>query len=299
MGLMLVLLHLGFWIGAFLFPVAAFLLVRLFMFQHDCGHGSFFPSRWLNDVVGTMLGVLTLTPYTSWRGEHAQHHASAGNLDRRGIGDITTLTLSEYLLLSPLRRLRYRLYRHPAIMFGLGPVWLFMISNRFPPRQPRRQWRDWMSTLGTNVAVAGILAVMILTFGPVAMISGWLPVMIMAATIGVWLFYIQHQFEEAYWEPKSRWNFQEAALRGASFYDLPPLLHWLTGNIGFHHIHHLSSRIPNYRLRECHNANLAFHAFKRLGIFESFQCARLALWDADCQRLVSFTAVQRSVPGSR
>jgi omega-6 fatty acid desaturase (delta-12 desaturase) len=295
MGLMLVLLHLGFWAAVLLFPVAALLLVRLFMFQHDCGHGSFFPSRRANDVVGTVLGVLTLTPYTSWRGEHAEHHASAGNLDRRGIGDITTLTLSEYLALSPLRRLGYRLYRHPAVMFGLGPIWLFLISNRIPSGNPRRQWRDWASTLGTNAALAGILAVLIITSGPLAIIFGCLPVMVLAATIGVWLFYIQHQFEEAYWQPKSRWNFREAALHGASFYDLPSVLHWLTGNIGFHHIHHLSSRIPNYRLRECHSSNPVFGASKRLSVIESLRCARLALWDSERQRLISFSTLRHGI----
>ncbi|MDD2877466.1 MAG: fatty acid desaturase [Acidiphilium sp.] len=288
MGLMLVALDHGYWAGMLLFPAGAVLLLRLFMFQHDCGHGSFFSRRWANDAVGLMLGVLTLTPYTTWRAAHAVHHATTGNLDRRGIGDVTTLTVPEYRALPRWRRLQYRLYRHPAVLFGLGPVWLFLISNRIPPGDPRRRWRDWLSVLGTNAALAALLVVLILTLGPAAVLLGWLPAMVLAATIGVWLFYIQHQFEDTYWEARPQWDFQTAALRGASFYDLPRVLHWMTGNIGFHHIHHLSSRIPNYRLRACHEANAAFQAAPRLTLWASLKCARLALWDTERRKLVPF-----------
>jgi acyl-lipid omega-6 desaturase (Delta-12 desaturase) len=294
MAAMLIALHHGILMAMVLFPIAALLLVRLFMFQHDCGHGSFFASRRANDLLGSVLGVLTLTPYISWRGEHAIHHASMGNLDRRGIGDITTLTLPEYLALPKWRQLAYRLYRHPLILFGIGPIWLFFISNRIPPGNPRCRWRDWLSVLGTNVTLAMVLVTLCFTLGPVALLLGWLPVTVLAATIGVWLFYVQHQFQDAYWEPRSHWDFHTAAMQGASFYDLPRVLHWVTGNIGFHHIHHLSSRIPNYRLRECHEANPAFHAAPRLTLWKSLKCAHLALWDAEDRSLISFRKLRTS-----
>jgi len=280
------------WAAALLSPIGAVLLVRLFMFQHDCGHGSFFAPRWANHALGSVLGVLTLTPYIAWRNEHAVHHATTGNLDRRGIGDVTTLTLAEYRALSWLRRLGYRLYRHPLVMFGLGPVWIFFIINRIPPGNPKRQWREWLSVGVTNAAILAMVAALILTMGPATIWLGWLPVTMLGATIGVWLFYVQHQFETAYWEPRENWDFQTAALRGASFYDLPPVLHWLTGNIGFHHIHHLSSKIPNYRLRACHEANPALQAAPRLTLWRSLKCARLALWDAETQRLISFRKIK-------
>jgi len=288
MGLMLVALDHGYMAGLVLLPICAVLLLRLFMFQHDCGHGSFFGRRWANDALGLALGVLTLTPYTVWRAEHAAHHATTGNLDRRGIGDITTLTVPEYHALPRLRRLQYRLYRHPAVLFGLGPVWLFLISNRIPTGNPRRRWRDWLSVMGTNAALAAILTTLTLTLGSVPVLLGWLPVTMLAATIGVWLFYVQHQFEDAYWESRPHWDFSTAALQGSSFYDLPRVLHWMTANIGFHHIHHLSSRIPNYRLRECYEANPAFQSAPRLTFWASLKCARLALWDPERRKLVPF-----------
>lgn len=296
---MLVALDHGILAASLLFPVGAVLLVRLFMFQHDCGHGSFFASRRANDILGWVLGVLTLTPYTAWRGNHAIHHANAGNLDRRGIGDVTTLTLPEYLALPAWRRLGYRLYRHPLVLFGAGPAWLFLIRHRIPTGDPRRRWRDWLSVLGTDAALAAILGTLVLTLGPGPVLLGWLPVMLLAATVGVWLFYIQHQFEDAYWEPRPSWDFRAAALRGASFYDLPRALHWMTGNIGFHHVHHLASRIPNYRLRECHEANPEFHAAPRLTLRESLRCARLALWDAERRKLVPFREARRAAAAGR
>jgi omega-6 fatty acid desaturase (delta-12 desaturase) len=294
MAAILIALHFGLWLALVLFPVAAVLLVRLFMFQHDCGHGSFFKARWANNVLGYTLGILTLTPYLAWRGQHAVHHASMGNLDRRGIGDVTTLTRPEYLALSWRGRLGYRLYRHPLVLFGLGPIWLFFISNRIPSGHPRRQWKAWVSVLSTNLALAVILGLLVWVLGPVNVILGWGPVMLLAATIGVWLFYIQHQFEDAYWEPKSSWNYQAAALEGASYYDLPRVVHWMTGNIGFHHIHHLSSKIPNYRLRECHNANPALQSAPRLTLWGSLKCARLALWDVEQRRMISFRGVREA-----
>jgi omega-6 fatty acid desaturase (delta-12 desaturase) len=292
MAVMLIALSHGYLAASVLFPLGAVLLVRLFMFQHDCGHGSFFRANWANDILGWTLGVLTLTPYKSWSRDHAVHHASMGNLDRRGIGDVTTLTVDEYLALSPLRRFGYRLYRHPLVMFGFGPLWVFFIVNRIPTGNPKREWRIWLSVLGTNLALAAAFAVLLWVSGPAAVLLGLFPVLLFAATIGIWLFYIQHQFENAYWEPKKKWNFYTAALQGASFYDLPRLLHWITGNIGFHHIHHLSSRIPNYRLQECHNSNAGFRAAPRLTLWRSFNCARLALWDSERGHLIPFSKLR-------
>jgi omega-6 fatty acid desaturase (delta-12 desaturase) len=288
MAAMLAALDHGILAALALFPVGAVLLLRLFMFQHDCGHGSFFPSRWANDLLGWVLGVLTLTPYTCWRAAHAAHHATSGNLDRRGIGDMTTLTLEEYAALPRLQRLGYRLYRHPLVMFGAGPAWMFLIRQRIPTGHPLRKWRDWLSIIGTDAALAAVLVVLFLTLGPWPVLLSVLPVTLLAATIGVWLFYVQHQFEDTYWEPRPRWDFQAAALKGASFYDLPTVLHWATANIGFHHIHHLASRIPNYRLRECHEANPALQTAPRLTLWQSLKCARLALWDSEAGKLVPF-----------
>ena len=278
----------GYLAGLLLLPLGAGLLVRLFIFQHDCGHGSFFKSRWANTWLGRALSLFTLTPYGFWRRDHAVHHATTGDLGRRGAGDVTTLTLTEYLALSWRRRMAYRLYRHPLIMFGVGPAWLILIRLRIPSGDPRHKWRDWLSIMGTNLALAAGVTVLVAALGPAPVRMGWLPVILLAATIGIWLFYVQHQFEDAYWEARPRWDFHNAAMRGASFYDLPRALHWITGDIGFHHIHHLASRIPNYRLRECHEANPAFQTAPRLTFRESLACARLALWDADRRKLVPF-----------
>ena len=291
MAIMFVALSHGILLAAFLSPVAAALLLRLFMFQHDCGHGSFFRSRRINDALGCILGVLTLTPYTAWRREHAVHHAGAGNLDRRGLGDIKTLTTTEYAGLPKYRRLAYRLYRHPIVLFGLAPTFLFLLWQRVPTGNPRRHWRSWLSVLLTDAALAVLITVLAIVLGPLPVLLGWLPSVLLAATAGVWLFYVQHQFEETYWEDQASWNFAESALRGASFFDLHPVLRWITANIGFHHIHHLSSRIPNYRLRECHEANPVFHSVPRLTLFSSFHCIRLALWDQNKRRLVPFNNV--------
>jgi omega-6 fatty acid desaturase (delta-12 desaturase) len=291
-GILIALDH-GFLAGLVLLPVGAPLLVRLFIIQHDCGHGSFFASPWANGLLGRALSLLTLTPYTFWRRDHAMHHATTGNLDRRGGGDVTLLTLAEYRALPLIRRIAYRLYRHPVVMFGVGPAWLILWVMRVPKGNPVRRWRDWLSIVGTDAALAALIAVLILILGPFPVLLGWLPVMLLAATIGVWLFYVQHQFEAAYWEPRPFWDFHAAAMRGSSFYDLPGVLHWLTGNIGFHHIHHLASRIPNYRLRECHEANPVFQAAPRLTLLHSLRCARLALWDDEQHKLVPFKAAGR------
>ena len=228
-------------------PAAGF-LVRLFMIQHDCGHGAFFRHRLLNDWVGRVIGVFTLTPYDFWRRSHGIHHATSGNLDLRGIGDIDTLTVREYLALSRLRRLRYRLYRHPIVMFGIGPTYLFILRHRVPAGLTREGWGPWVSTMATNGAIAlVVLAVMWgIGFWPFLLVH--LPIAVFGGAIGVWLFYVQHQFEHTFWSRDRDWSLPAAALYGSSHYDLPIVLRWFTANIGMHHIHHLCSRIPFYRL---------------------------------------------------
>lgn len=286
--------HREFWAAFLLVIPAAALLVRLFMIQHDCGHGSFFRARWANNLVGRTLGVVTLTPYAFWRRRHAVHHATSGNLDRRGTGDITTLTVREYLALPRWRRLIYRLYRHPLVLFGIGPTFLFLIRHRIPTGNPfRGEARTWVSILGTNLGIAAIVLPIMLVVGVGPFVVAYLPVFLAAASIGVWLFYVQHQFEDVYWAPAKSWRFQDAALDGCSFYDLPRILHWVTANIGFHHIHHLSSKIPNYRLRDCFEQNPEFRAVKSLTLGKSLSCARLAVWCEEQRQLISFRQLRQ------
>jgi acyl-lipid omega-6 desaturase (Delta-12 desaturase) len=293
MGALLYGLRHEVWATLVLVPPVAALLVRLFTIQHDCGHGAFFRSRWANDLLGRVIGVLTFTPYVFWRNSHAMHHATSGNLDRRGVGDIDTLTVREYLSLSAGRRLAYRLYRHPLVMFGIGPAYQFLIRHRIPTGNPFQERRIWFSILGTNAAIVVLAALLVLTVGLRPFVLGYGPVILLAASIGVWLFYVQHQFEETYWRPDAQWDFHAAALKGCSFYDLPRVLHWVTGYIGFHHIHHLCSKVPNYRLHECFEHHPEFRDVKRLTLLSSLKCARLALWDEEQGRLVSFRQIRQ------
>ena len=274
-------------------PAAAF-LVRLFMIQHDCGHGAFFRHRLANDWVGRVLGVLTLTPYDFWRQTHLLHHATSGNLSRRGIGDIDTLTVSEYRALSRWGRLQYRLYRHPLVMFGLGPAYLFMLQHRLPVGLMRGGWKPWLSTQATNAAIALVAITLIWFIGLKALLLVHLPIILLAASIGVWLFYVQHQFERTSWNEDPAWNLHEAALHGSSHYDLPCILRWFTANIGIHHVHHLCSRIPYYRLPLVLRDHPELGAVGRVTLLGSVRCVRLALWDENRQRLVSFRDLRRS-----
>jgi acyl-lipid omega-6 desaturase (Delta-12 desaturase) len=284
-------LDLGYWLGLLLAVPAAGFLVRLFMIQHDCGHGAFFHRRFTNDWVGRVIGVLTLTPYDFWRRTHAVHHSTSGNLDRRGIGDIDTLTVREYLALSSWGRLRYRVYRHPVVMFGLGPAYLFLIQHRLPVGLMRCGWQPWLSTGATNAAIAALVATMIWLVGVGPFLLVHLPIMLLAASAGVWLFYVQHQFEHTVWARDPAWNLQEVALHGSSHYALPSLLRWFTANIGIHHIHHLCSRIPYYRLPLVLRDHPDLDGVGRLTLFQSLGCVRLVLWDEGQQRLVSFREV--------
>jgi omega-6 fatty acid desaturase (delta-12 desaturase) len=281
-------LAVGYWLCLLLaVPTAAFLM-RLFMIQHDCGHGAFFRRRATNDWVGRIIGVATLTPYSFWLRAHAAHHANAGNLDHRGMGDIITLTTDEYLALPLWSRAAYRLYRNPIVMFGLLPLYLFVLHYRVPVGLMRAGIQPWLSTMGTNAAIAGIAAAMIslIGVGPFLLVQG--PVVLVSASIAVWFFYVQHQFEDTRWAHEEHWHFHEAALRGSSHYELPPVLAWFTGNIGVHHVHHLSSRIPFYRLPEVLRDHPQLAGVGRLTFLQSLRCATLALWDAEWQRLISF-----------
>ncbi len=284
------------WLYAVLLPPAGLFLVRVFMLQHDCGHYSFFTAKPANDWFGRLCGVLTLTPYDHWRRCHAIHHASCGNLDRRGVGDIDTLTVAEYRARGPLGRLLYRAYRHPLVLFGIGPSFVFMLQNRIPTGKLTRGLMPWISTQSTNLGIAALAALAIWGLGLGTFLVVHLPVVVIAATIGVWLFYVQHQFETTSWDRTETWNLQEAALRGSSYYRLPPGLRWLTADIGIHHVHHLASRIPFYRLSEVLKDHPELRDIGRLSILRSFACVRLTLWDEQKRRLVSFRDALAATP---
>jgi omega-6 fatty acid desaturase (delta-12 desaturase) len=287
----------GYWLGLLLEVPAAGLLVRLFMIQHDCGHGSFFRSRVANDWVGRAIGVVTLTPYDYWRHNHARHHANSGNLDHRGLGDIDTLTVREFLAQSRWRRILYRLYRHPMVMFGVGPTYLFVLKHRLPVGMMRGGWKPWLSTMGTNAAIAALVAAVIWLVGYRPFLLVHLPITVLAASIGVWLFYVQHQFEDTYWSHDEDWSFHEAALLGSSHYHLPVVLRWFTANIGIHHIHHLSSRIPCYRLPDVLRDHPQLAGVGRMTLLQSLRSVPLVLWDEERLQLVSFAdARARSTP---
>ena len=276
------------WLYALLILPAAGLLVRLFLVQHDCGHGAFFASRQANDWIGRAIGVLTLTDYDYWRRAHAVHHASSGNLDHRGVGDIDTLTVEEYRALSAWGRLCYRLYRNPLVMFGIGPSYVFMLKGRLPFGFMRKGRTLWISTMATNVAIVALAGLMAWIVGPGAFLMIELPVVALAASIGVWLFFVQHQFDETHWRRDVDWNVSIAALHGSSHYCLPGPLRWLTANIGVHHVHHLSSRIPFYRLPEVLRDFPELRDIGRLTILDSLKCVPLALWDESRQKLITF-----------
>jgi omega-6 fatty acid desaturase (delta-12 desaturase) len=294
--LMCVALKFGYWYALLLALPAAGFLVRLFMIQHDCGHGAFFRHRLANDWVGRVIGVLTLTPYDMWRRAHAIHHASTGNLDRRGIGDIDTLTVREYRALSRWQRFRYRLYRHPAVMFGIGPTYLFVFRNRLPIGFFRDGWQPWASTMATNAAIAAVIAVVIWFVGVGPFLLVHLPTMVLAASIGVWLFYVQHQFADTFWAENKDWTWHTAALHGSSHYDLPGVLRWFTANIGVHHVHHLCSQIPFYRLPDVLREYPELFATGRLTLLQSLRCTPLVLWDEGRRKLVSFRDSGRCTP---
>ena len=278
-----------YWLTLLLAVPTAGLLVRLFIIQHDCGHGSFFKSRAPNDFLGRALSVLTLTPYGSWSKGHAAHHASTGNLDRRGRGDVDTWTVAEYEAATPLKRLLYRLYRNPLVMVGIGAPMNFIVLQRLPTGFEFHDPDSRRSILSLDLALFVVFGLACASFGSLRVLGTYLPVMIIAAWVGNWLFYVQHQFDGAHWRRDGDWNFHTAALSGSSYFKLPPLLQWFSGNIGLHHVHHLCSRVPNYRLQACLDAAPELNRVaKVVTLRESLGCWRLALWDERRRSLVGF-----------
>ncbi len=274
------------------FAVAAgALLVRVFIIFHDCGHGSFFKSRWANDTVGFLAGVLTFTPYYHWRWEHAIHHGTSGHLDKRGTGDIWTMTVQEYLDASRWKRFSYQLARNPIVLFVIAPIFVFVILQRFP--SPRASPRERQSVLWMNLALLGVVLVMGWVFGTGTYLLLQLVAFMVSGSAGLWLFYVQHQFEDVYWERGEDWDYVAAALQGSSFYKLPRILQWFSGNIGFHHIHHLSPRIPNYHLQKCHEADPVFRQIRPLTLLSSLRSLAFRLWDEPAGRLVGYARMRQ------
>lgn len=286
--IMLVAVDRGYGAALALSPLAGLLLLRTFIIQHDCGHGAFFRKRAGNDWTGRALGVLTFTPFDCWSRSHSLHHANTGNLDARGFGDVDTLTVEEFRSLSAVKRLFYRAYRHPVVLLGIGPAYLFLVRHRLPIGLMTAGSKYWVSAIFTNMATALVLGCLVFFFGIATVALVVIPTLLIAASIGVWLFYIQHQFEAAHWDKRSDWSFHEAAFRGSSYLDLWQPLRWFTGNIGIHHVHHLMSRIPFYRLPEVLRAFPELRQVNRFTMFQTFRPLMLALWDEDQRRLVTF-----------
>jgi omega-6 fatty acid desaturase (delta-12 desaturase) len=281
---MYISLDFSYWLTLLLAVPAAGFLIRIFIIFHDCGHGSYFKSRKLNTFFGYLTGILAFVPYHHWNHRHAQHHATASDLDRRGVGDVWTLTVKEYLALPKKQQIIYKLHRHPVIMLLVGPIYVFLINNRFvdQPASPLERRGVYI----TNLGILFLAVISSLTIGFEAYFLIQFPVIFMAAAAGIWLFYVQHQFEDVYWARHESWSYQKAALNGSSFYKLPAVLRWFSGNIGFHHIHHLNSKIPNYRLPECHDNIPELAAVKPLTIRSSLKSLRLRLWDEDRNCLI-------------
>src|SRR6266496_2382640 len=280
-------LTVSYWVTLPLAILAGAFLVRLFIIFHDCGHGSFFQSRKANDLLGFITGVLAFAPYYHWRWEHALHHATSGGLDRRSLGDIWTLTVLEYLESSRWKRFAYRLARNPIVLFVLAPLFLFLVKYRLPKARASRRERH--SVYWTNLAILGMAAGLSRVFGLKAYLLIQLTGLMVAGSAGVWLFYVQHQFEEVYWERGDQWDYATAALKGSSFYKLPRVLQWFSGNIGYHHIHHLSARIPNYHLEKCHKAEPLFQTVKPVTLFISLKSFTYRLWDEQRRTLVGYS----------
>jgi acyl-lipid omega-6 desaturase (Delta-12 desaturase) len=266
-------------------PTAGF-MVRLFILQHDCGHGSFFKSKAANDALGRVLSIFTFTPYDRWRKNHAIHHATSGDLDRRGCGDVRLLTVKEYQALSPIQRLIYRVHRHPLVLFGIGSFVYFVIWQRFTFHDPHLSKKERAGVHWTNLTLLGAVAVMSWLVGFEQFLLIQLPAMAIAASAGAWLFYVQHHFESTYWQRNEDWDYFDAGLVGSSHYALPSVLRWFTADIGLHHVHHLDSQIPNYRLQECMEANPELQRVARLTLWRSLSCASLKLWDEDKSEMV-------------
>ncbi|MEX1256663.1 MAG: fatty acid desaturase [Gemmatimonadota bacterium] len=291
-------LEVSYWLTLLLAIPASGFLLRLFMIQHDCGHGSFFRSRRAASIVGHWIGVLTLLPYDYWRRTHAFHHAHSGDLDLRGFGDVVTLTVEEYLARPPSGRLAYRIYRSPLVLFGVGALWHFVIKQRYPREVPKDWTRAWRSIWLTNLSIAAVVAFAVALVGWQSFLLIQVPIIVMTCSAGVWLFYVQHQFENTYWERKPEWDFYDAALKGSSHLVLSAPLRWITASIGLHHLHHLSPRIPNYRLQECLDATPELEAATKVTVMTSWKLTRLHLWDAEASRLIGFRELRARTAAS-
>jgi omega-6 fatty acid desaturase (delta-12 desaturase) len=266
-------------------PAAGFLL-RTYIVFHDCAHGSFLPSKRANAWVGAVLGLIVYAPFLSWRHSHAVHHATAGDLDRRGVGDVLTMTVAEYQASSRRRRLGYRLFRNPVVMFGIGPIYALMLQPRLVSRSARPRIRR--SVFATDIVLGALLGTLCWRLGWREYLLVQMPSALLAGSAGVWLFYVQHQFEDTYWQSAGHWSYADAALRGSSHLKLPKVLQFFTGNIGLHHVHHLNARIPNYNLQRAHDENPIFHDVPTLSLWDGLRAVRLKLWDEDRRRLVTF-----------
>jgi omega-6 fatty acid desaturase (delta-12 desaturase) len=277
-------------------PAAGFLL-RTYILFHDCTHGSFLPTKRANAWLGSVLALIVYHPFASWRHSHAVHHASAGDLDRRGVGDVTTLTVGEYNSKSARGKLAYRLFRHPLVMFGIGPIWALMVQPRIVKKSERKRIKR--SVHVTNVMLALTITGLCLWIGPGEFFLVQMPTAWLAGAAGVWLFYVQHQFEDAYWENGDNWSYADAALRGSSYLKLPKVLQYFTGNIGLHHVHHLSSRVPNYNLQAAHDNNPIFHDVPVLTLRDGIRTVRLKLWDEESGRLVTFAEADAAAERQR
>jgi omega-6 fatty acid desaturase (delta-12 desaturase) len=289
--LMYLLRPVSWWLVLPLAVLAGALLVRVFIIFHDCGHGSFFKSPAANALVGFLAGIFTFTPYYHWRWEHAVHHANAGDLDKRGTGDVWTMTVQEYLEASRWKKFAYRLARNPFVLFVIAPLFLFVVLQRVPSTKANARERH--SVHAMNLAILGMAASLSLVFGFTAYLVIQLIILMVAGGAGVWMFYVQHQFEDVYWERGENWSFTAAALQGSSFYKLPRILQWFSGNIGFHHIHHLSPRIPNYNLEKCHKANPLFQQVKPITFFSSLKSITFRLWDEKGRKLVGYRHLRK------
>lgn len=286
-------LSVSIWLTIGIAVIAAGFVVRTFIIFHDCTHGSFFKNKKANDIVGTITGILTLFPYEKWKREHAIHHASSSNLDKRGIGDIWVMTVEEYMEASKWERFKYRAYRNPLVMFGLGPLYLVLITGRINRKDARSKERN--NTYLTNVALVALYAFMIWLVGWQAFLIVQGSIMFVAAALGIWLFYIQHTFEDSYFEEESEWDYVKAAVEGSSYYKLPKVLQWATGNIGFHHVHHLAPRVPNYNLELAHESTPPLHKATTITIKTSLESLRYKLYDPANKRFITFKEVKAAV----
>jgi acyl-lipid omega-6 desaturase (Delta-12 desaturase) len=287
--LMIKSIEISYWLTLLLSVFAAGFMVRIFIIFHDCGHGSFFKSKFLNRLVGIVTGLIVFTPYNKWHHEHKIHHQTVGNLDKRGIGDVMTLTVEEYLKLSKWKKIYYRIYRNPIVLFGIAPIIVFTIAQRFPKKymNPKEKLYVHLSSL----ALAAAVLVLMYIIGWKTFLLIQIPVLYIATAHGVWLFYVQHQFEDVLWAKTEDWNYKDTALKGSSMFKLPSVLNWFTGNIGYHHIHHLSPLIPNYNLKKCHKENAIFQEIVPLTFWSSLKTALLKLYDEKSRRMVRFSEI--------